>query len=574
MSYDGWMEYNGVEVVNRSRTAQLARALGISIVRTPVSSVQWIEDTLDGADYDDVTTAPWYDAGFPASAEFAGFIPLSISGLDDSSRESTPVEYITDGGNSGRSRNATQPLVWNLRLVATSDRGAEYGKRWLDRILSDSGSNLFCTGADLRYFRHEVPSVELGWASMPVVNPNGASDTTAWDNPPLSVVSDAAPGGGPETTALAAQALTGFGRDFAHDPIPVHSVLGGPQHVRASVWVYVTGSGDDLLVQFHRANADASDTEFIGGPVTVNAGTGWQQVSSAEFDTTETHPYVYVSFTLEATASTAHSWVTKLAVERYTAINPAPVVHRRNVRLTRGSSVTLKRRGKCSVLWGVTLTMTAADPFEYGEEVDQFTELGGFVTGDGVDSSGSLVLVEEDCPVFDYTPVYDPLYPALVASPTAPDFLPDGWTIVAGATFERFWTRLNVDEPATLNVVPIITLTCPEEARMVRFSLWPSDSETSDQCDPLFSVVVAYLPAGLSFVVDGERKASYVWDGFSPSVRRTDSLVYSPDAGPVQWAALNDSGGLLATLDVFVESGVYSGDGFVRAALSLVPKSD
>jgi hypothetical protein len=410
MSYDGYVEYNGVELVNLSRTAQLAEALGIDVVWASPDSVQWIQDDLGGTFYNDITLAPWYDAGYPASSEFAGIVPLSINGLDDSTLESTPVEYITDGGHSGKPRNATLPLVWNVTIVASTDRGAEYGKRWLDRTLKDNGLAVFCSGADLRYFRY--------------------------------------------------------------------------------------------------------------------------------------------------------------------ASSGAPLVHRRDTRLTRGTSVTRKRRTDCSVTWIVTFTMTAADPFEYGEAVDQFTELGGSVTGDGVSDSGSLVLVQQDCPVYDYTPLYDPEYPALVPSPTAPDFYPAGWDIGPGDTFERFWVDLLPSEPTDLNVVPIITLTTTVEARMVRVSFWPSTSDTTDQCDPLFSAVVSYLPADLSFTIDGEQQASYVWDGFSPVVRRADSLVYSPNAEPVGWTAFNDPTGLTVTLDVFAESTGYEGDGFVRAAVALVPKSD
>jgi hypothetical protein len=249
------------------------------------------------------------------------------------------------------------------------------------------------------------------------------------------------------------------------------------------------------------------------------------------------------------------------------------VAHRRDVRLTRGSNITRKRSADCSVTWWATFTLTCDDPYEYGEPQSVLADLGGTPAG-SVLNSGSLALVQESCPVYDYTPIYDPLYPALVPSPTAPDFYPAGWDIAEGMTFDRFWARVSPVEPRTLNVVPVLTLTTDTDARMVRVSIWPSDSVTSDQCDPLFSVVVSYLPAGSAFHIDGEQKASYVWDGFSPAVRRTDSLVYGPGAEPVQWAAFNDPESLLVTLDLFTESGEEQGGGDVRLALALVPKSD
>ena len=410
MSYDGWLEYNGVELVNLSRTAQLAGTLGLDSVWINPNDVQWIQDELGGVDYDTVTTAPWYDPDYPASGEFAGIIPLGFPGLDDSTTEASTTEYITDGGRSGRQRNATLPIVASVSLVASTDRGAEYGKRWMDKLLRNRGARTFCSGVDLRYFRY------------------------------------------------------------------------------------------------------------------ASAGT--------------------------------------------------PVAHRRDVRLTRGSSVTRKRSTDCQVTWLATFTLTCDDPFEYGEEQPVLADLGGTPTGD-VETSGSLALTQESCPVYDYSPIYDPLYPALVPSPTVPDFYPAGWTIEEGMVFDRFWARITPPEPSGLSVVPLFLLTATEDARMIRVSIWPSTSATDDQCDPLFSAVVSYLPADGDFYIDGEQRASYVWDGFSEAVRRTDSLVYAPDAQPLQWTAFNDHDDLLVTLDIFsAGSGEFEGGGTVRAALSLIPKSE
>lgn len=430
--YD-WLEYNGTVLVNASRTVLLARAMGVDTVRIRPESVAWIEGALplytgfglggfgDGEfglgeripqDYSDITLAPWYDPDYPASSEFAGFIALDVRGLDESTFESTAIEYINDGGHAGGSRNATLSIVANFAIIAKTERGAEYGKRWLDRVLRADGPRAFYTGADLRYSR----------------------------------------------------------------------------------W-----SGAD-----------------------------------------------------------------------------APIAHRQNVRLSRGSSVTNQRRSACASTWLVTFTLTAADPYEYGEPNLKIHEMGGpVVDGPGVTSSGSLVMEQVPCAEFDYSPVYDPLYPALIAPPAAPDFLPAGWNIESGDTFERHWARISPVEPSTLNTVPVIQLHTTTEARMLRVSVWPAESLVDDQCFPLFSVVVSYLPAYTRFYVDGQRNAAYIWDGYSPVVRRTDSLVYSHDADPIQWTAFNDNDGLLITLDVFAkDGGGYQGDGNVRAALSLVPKSD
>lgn len=409
MAYDGWMTFNGVEVFNVARVAQLAGPLGIDTVWITPEQTQWIQDELAGIDYDEVSSAPWYDAGFPASGEFGGVMPLSVPGLDDSTGQRDVTEYVTDGGHAGIRRNATLPLVVSAAIVASTERGAEYGLRWLTRTLTETGATTFCAGADLRYFRY------------------------------------AASGGG--------------------------------------------------------------------------------------------------------------------------------VAHRRDVSLTRSPSVTRKRVTDCSSTWLVTFTLTAADSFEYSEPFPQIELLGGAVEGPGLHTSGSLTLIEEECPVYNYTPLYDPLYPALVPAPVVPDFLPNGWGIFPGMTFDRFWARLNPFEPSHLNTVPLITLTTDDTARMVRVSVWDGGSPTNNQCGPLFSAVVSYLPPGFQFIIDGEQGAAYVWDGFSPVVRRAESLLYAPDGNPVEWTAFNHPAGLLVTLDIFNDSDLGDGDS-VRASLALIQKSD
>jgi hypothetical protein len=251
----------------------------------------------------------------------------------------------------------------------------------------------------------------------------------------------------------------------------------------------------------------------------------------------------------------------------------AEKVHRRNVSTTRGTSITRKRIGACSVIWTVTFTMNAADPFEYGQSEPWIAVLGGTVTGTGKIAQGTVALTQQACPVYDYSPIYDPAFPALVASPTAPDLLPDNWGIFDGMTFDRRWCTINAHEPNSLLVVPIIKLSTTVAAQMIRVSIFPSSAANTAQCGALFSVVVGYLPANQNFYIDGEQKAAYTWDGAS-AVRRADSLIYSPTGGPVDWTAFNDPTSMMIVLDVFADSDGYEGDGNVRASLDFMAKSD
>lgn len=420
MAWDGYVTFGGAELFNTYRTAALAQDLGIDVVWPDPDDLEWI-GAVSAGDDTDITTAPWYDPGVPASMEFAGVLPLSIQGLDDSTLSSTPVEYITDGGNSGKPRNSTLAMVVSAAVIASTERGAEYGLRWLNRLLrggSYDNQGSFCAGVDLRYFRYQ-------------------------------------------------------------------------------------GSSSDL----------------------------------------------------------------------------PPFAHRRDVRLTRGSSVTRKRGTDCAVTWTLTFTLTAADPYEYGDTVPiiDYMDLDEYAIpapGAGVIDDGSLVLVNESCPVYDYTPIYDPLYPALVPAPAPPNMLPDGWTISDGDTFERLWCTMHQFEPSYLDVVPILTMSTDVVARMVRVGIWAPGTHPNEQCNGLlFGFVVSYLPVGTTLYIDGEQQVAYAWDG-SSSVRRADSLVYSWSAGPVDWKAFQFEEGTMLTMDLFGDSDGFEGSVLTKVGLSLVSKSD
>lgn len=410
MASTAWIEFDDEEVINHSRTAHLAQALNIPDLWLDPGQHEWLTSALGNPDYSSVETTPWYDSGYPASTEFAGIVALSFEGLESSTLESTPIEYVTDGGHSGKARYTTLSLVANVLIVASTERGAEFGKRWLDQRLRGGTARATCSGSTLRYFRYE---------------------------------------------------------------------------------------GED-----------------------------------------------------------------------------APRAHRRDVRLTRGTTVSRKTTGPCSTVWMATFTMTAADPFEYGEPETQFFNLGGSVGGGAVMSSGTLTLTEASCPRYDYSPIFDPRYPAMVEPPTAPSIIPSGWTIKPGMGFERKWVRIEPVEPSLSDFVPVLNLIAAQETRMTRVSIWPFNAANDVKCGPLFSVVLSYLPSDLRIYVDGEAKAVYAWDGFSAAVRRTDSLAFSPDGRPVEWDSFKSGNGLLVTLDSFAKTGGgYEGGGTVRVGLDLISRS-
>lgn len=155
MSWEGWFELEGSELINTSRTEAYARQRRLSWFRAGYDNDSLgplLGETYSTALLDN---APWVDSDDPASLDFLGYYPISVDGLEDSTRGAELIEFTDDGGRTGRIRHSPISIVFNGLLVATSDAGAEYGMRWLREITlgGPCGANQF--GGDLCYLASE-----------------------------------------------------------------------------------------------------------------------------------------------------------------------------------------------------------------------------------------------------------------------------------------------------------------------------------------------------------------------------------------------------------------------------------
>lgn len=158
MAWNGYFRYGGTEIINAARTADYAHGLGLYWVK---NSEDWASGVLPGllgtAGYSHpmIDPAPWYDPDTPESANFAGIIPLEVTGIEDSTRESSVFEFIGDGGNPGTLRHATKTAVFNVALIGVDECAVEYGFRWLKRALMrrncSPGTTVSCRGESLYY---------------------------------------------------------------------------------------------------------------------------------------------------------------------------------------------------------------------------------------------------------------------------------------------------------------------------------------------------------------------------------------------------------------------------------------
>lgn len=179
MAWTGYFAYSDREFVNYPRTMTLAGTMGLHWVkRLPVG--RDLEAML-AQNHTDITEAPWYDPANPASEQFAGAIPLDVSGIEDSTLEAQVFEFTTDGGRVLRPRNASKEVVFSLALVGASECAVDYGFRWLKRTL---GSRVCAPGAQQDLTNREIvyAACEPTAATMSALTLDGLyADSEHWE---------------------------------------------------------------------------------------------------------------------------------------------------------------------------------------------------------------------------------------------------------------------------------------------------------------------------------------------------------------------------------------------------------
>lgn len=135
MSWTGWVEYGGNEIVNVARTqAYAAQAPWFR----PAYHADGLADLLGDDPYVDPLSddADWTDPDVPESKDFWGCYPLDIVGLDNSTVTAPVTESTIDGGLVGASRAGTKAVVFNVVLLGATEAAVDYGIRWLRSALA------------------------------------------------------------------------------------------------------------------------------------------------------------------------------------------------------------------------------------------------------------------------------------------------------------------------------------------------------------------------------------------------------------------------------------------------------
>lgn len=492
MAWDGYFQYAGTEIVNVARTEAYAKAAGATWFR-PVFKAEALPFMLgDGLNYRTalIDDAPWVDPDFPESLDFYGFYPLDVSGIEDSTRTSTVTESLGDGGTPGRIRNATKSLVFNGLILAGNEASAEYGMKWLKQALMGGACGTSIAGA--------CNGEDLCYLSsepdMEIPRPNEAGVRAMFDG------------------GYSVQQADGTWVPIEVDTPDVNG-----------------GDADDL-----------PEYEFDGG----SAATTGDFFSGRAFPF-NTQPFVNEQIDPEECLS---PYVRSL----------------RRVIFNNGPQRTSKRQtSDGGAVWAVQFTGVAGSPYELGGEKPV---IAGFMDpeievpwADGADPQDAIIdmdgFIYEDqqCSLPVSTPIFDPLYPALIAPPSVPS-VPLGNYSPPLNWHRRQFTVPKQYVPLWGEVVPKISVSARTgDLRNLRLRFYADPfglgSIEDDPCAFCGDLVISYVPVDHTLVMDGSDQTVYV---VSPGgvKRRADSLVFRTDGTPFDWPTLSCGFGFIVTLDL------------------------
>lgn len=229
----------------------------------------------------------------------------------------------------------------------------------------------------------------------------------------------------------------------------------------------------------------------------------------------------------------------------------------RKVVFNNGPTVTSKRTtSDGGAVWTVSFTGVAGSPYEFGEEVDIVTNFMGasqtIATGVTVFSTPTLY-TETSCPVPIYTPVYDPLCPAVVVPPDPPS-VPLGCYSPPANWYRRKITIPNTFIPLWSSAVPVIKINAVnDDVRNLRLRFYADVNGDGlyedDPCAYCGDIVISYVPEGATLVFDASDQVVYVQSSGGIK-RRADNLIFKTDGTPFEWPALPCGFAYIITFDM------------------------
>jgi hypothetical protein len=154
--FDGYLELDGVELINSERTAKYVNAFMPSLDIAGCADCEGIWNSFNDPVYASpaADNAPWYRATQPETAKFYGLYPATVQGFEDSTRSLTITELSGDGAVQSMPRHGSREVRVRGVMIALDEEGMNAGMAWLRSVLDSNpcGPEEDCTGRTLVYF--------------------------------------------------------------------------------------------------------------------------------------------------------------------------------------------------------------------------------------------------------------------------------------------------------------------------------------------------------------------------------------------------------------------------------------
>lgn len=498
MAWEGYYTYDGQEVANATRTETYAKNAGLSWFRPLYESdalpymlghgIRYTTPVLDNA--------PWVDPDIPESGDFYGYYPLDVTGIEDSSRTSEVIESVLDGGIGGRIRHATKEFVFNGLLIAGSDAGADYGQKWLKKVLLGEHCGVHSVNARRK----------------PVCN--GAEMTYLSAFPDMIL---------PDTTVRMVPAVLDGGY-FVLDGSNIHIVQADEPDL----------DGGPVL--------SLSDAQFSGGTPTR---TGTQVEAGGVF------PFTDAPQAVEQAGDGLECLIPYLRSLRRVTFNTGPTVTSKRNISSGGAAWTVTFTGRAGnpyefgaevpVLRGF-LDPAISVPWVGGVEPE-----GAMLDPDG------YIQAEVSCAAEEYQPIYDPLCPAVIPPPPPPS-VPMGCFAPPQNWRRRQFSIPKQYVPLWGEVVPKIHVHANTSAvRNLRLRFYEAPPQGEDissyVCDYTADLVVSYVPVGHTLTLDAAEQTVFITSP-TGARQRADSLVFASDGTPFDWPAMSCGEAYVVAVDL------------------------
>lgn len=549
MAWDGYATFAGVEIYNRARTQRYMKDAAPGVLHDCDCDCGDLHEVVGDRPYSNpaLDDAPWYDPDVAGSTEFFGLLPLSVTGLDDSTRTATVTEFLGPGGAVSGRRKATREVRVRGLLLASTDRGVQYGQDWLSSVLE--GACASCDGDTFCFFAScpdpdRVPRRKVSNVIDPLLM---ATDGGNWD--------------GEVFTSPAGRARLFTPRLVPPVPCVVtyEWTVQGP--AGAEVWLHAGGEADTPYDKAQRFVLDGNVQRLVVDDRGWSRQwvSSWLSASDPDGPEPEKPSHDVLVHRVRVTHTVDHE-------DPYTAATDY-LRQIREVTALEGPRLIQEHSRHNFHMREVDFTLGAMVPYVFSQEVPiaalhsgrPMTTLSGTIqkVSVGVDdcpeegrrngnifhlpSLGPYGIVDPDIPRVPPPPILDPLVAG--RNVTRPE---DNYIVTIPDAALPTWT----------DMLPTIRLgTAHLPVRNVRVRFFPATMEGMDHthlsgCDACGSFVITYIPPNSEITLDGTTQKATVRYNGTMEDHPASHLLASDGGNVFTWPVLSCGMGYFAAVDL------------------------